>query len=394
MRRRLTIYDGGVSGELRILDANINRAREALRVMEDAARFALDDAQLCGELKSVRHDFRAAVDDLTLPGVLEANRDTRGDVGTAIATDSEMTRAGLLDVVIAAGKRLTESLRVIEEISKTLPAEGTALPGRDARASHISPASKFETLRYRAYDLDARLQLRFGAGRPRNPKLCLVLTKSLCKRPWREVLGAAIEGGCDCIQVREKDMDGGELVRHVKEVIACAKSPATADLPQTAVIVNDRVDVALAAGADGVHLGQSDLSVRAARQMAGRCLLIGVSTHDLDEARCAIEAGADYCGVGAMFATSLKPERKPSGLEYLRAFIERYPNAPHLAIGGITPANVHLVHEAGARGIAVSSAICAADDPAHVVRQLLAGSDFTAEARRSQRRERVGHLKI
>jgi len=100
----------------------------------------------------------------------------------------------------------------------------------------------------------------------------------------------------------------------------------------------------LTAGADGVHVGQHDLSVRDVRRIAGRNLVVGVSTHNLDEARPrAVEDGADYCGVGAMFASSTK-DRQPAGIAYLRSFIERYPRMPHLAIGGIDANNVaHLV---------------------------------------------------
>src|SRR5436190_19797163 len=110
-----------MSVALRILDANLNRAREALRVMEDAARFALNDESVCGELKNIRNDLRTAIDELPVhPGAIEANRDTAGDVGTQISAPPEFSRDGLMDIVIAAGKRLGESLRVIEEVSKTL----------------------------------------------------------------------------------------------------------------------------------------------------------------------------------------------------------------------------------------------------------------------------------
>src|SRR4029453_2076643 len=111
-----------MSAIARILDANANRAREALRVMEDAARFALNDEALSAELKSLRHDLRAVIDSLPA-GWLEANRDTPGDVGTAISNQSEMSRADLRDIVVAAGKRLTEALRAIEEAGKTIDAD-------------------------------------------------------------------------------------------------------------------------------------------------------------------------------------------------------------------------------------------------------------------------------
>jgi thiamine-phosphate pyrophosphorylase len=334
----------------RILDANANRAREAMRVMEDVARFALDDAPLSAAVKTLRHDLRGVLDRLP-SGWLEANRNTPEDVGTAIHVDAERERGGLPDIAVAAGKRLSESLRVMEEVLKAIDRDG---------------ADEMQALRYRGYELDARLQKRLGAGRARQWSLCLILTESLCKLPWQTVLAAALDGGADCVQVREKGMDGGDLARRVGEVIAIAR-PAGA-----AAIVNDRADVAVACGADGVHVGQTDLSVADVRRLAGRTLLVGVSTHDMAEAAKAVEAGADYCGVGAMFASSLKPDRAPSSPAYLRAFLKHFPATPHLAIGGITPENARQIIEAGARGVAVSSAICAAADPRAAAAQLRA----------------------
>jgi thiamine-phosphate pyrophosphorylase len=341
----------------RILDANVNRAREALRVMEDAARFALDDASLCARLKSLRHDLREALAGLA-PGWLEANRDTAGDVGTSLATPAESDRAGLADVAVAAGKRLGEALRVIEEVGKTI----------DPRL-----ARRVEAVRYRFYDVESVLHLRLGGARARQWPVCVLLTESLCRRPWSEVLAAVVEAGADCVQIREKQMTAAPLVHRVRQVIDVAR-PAGAT-----VIVNDRVDVAQAAGADGVHLGHEDLSITDARRAVGRTLLIGASTHDLDEARAAVEAGADYCGVGAMFSTTTRPGATPAGPSYLRAFLERFPATPHLAIGGITPDNIDRLVEAGVRGVAVSSAVCQAEDPGEVVRSLRHTLESAAE---------------
>src|SRR5687767_3576851 len=132
-----------MSSTARILDVNINRAREALRVMEDAARFALDDVQLSSELKVMRHELRQAIACLNVPaGWLEANRNATGDVAAKVSPSSEMTRASLLDSVIAAAKRLGESLRVIEEISKAIQPNA---------AAHL------KALRYRGYAMDSRL---------------------------------------------------------------------------------------------------------------------------------------------------------------------------------------------------------------------------------------------
>jgi thiamine-phosphate pyrophosphorylase len=201
---------------------------------------------------------------------------------------------------------------------------------------------------------------------PRQRRVCVLLTERLCALPWREALAAALAGGADCIQVREKEMEGGALADRVREVIALAR-PAGA-----AVVVNDRADVALACGADGVHVGQGDLSVADVRRIAGTALEVGVSTHSLAEARAAVEAGADSCGVGAMFATALKPGIVPGGTAYLREFLAAFPRVPHLAIGGITPANVAELAACGCRGVAVSGVVCGSRDPASVVRALRA----------------------
>ena len=332
----------------RILDANANRAREALRVMEDAARFALDDAKLCAQLKSLRHDLREALAGLPA-GWLEANRDTAGDVGTSIETPGELDRAGLSEVAVAAGKRLGEALRVIEEVGKTIDPD---------------LARQVEAIRYRFYDVEGALHLRLGSARARQWRVCVLLTESLCRRPWPEVLAAVVEAGADCVQVREKQMAAADLVRRARQVIEVARPAGVS------VIVNDRVDVAQAADADGVHLGREDLAVADARRAVGGSLLVGASTHDPDEARAAVEAGADYCGVGMMFPTTTRPGATPAGPPYLRAFLEHFPATPHLAIGGITPDNIGLLIDAGVRGVAVSSAVCGAEGPGEVVRAL------------------------
>ena len=197
-------------------------------------------------------------------------------------------------------------------------------------------------------------------------RLCLLLTRALCRHPWEVVLARAIEGGVDAVQVREKSLGGRELVAHARAVRAlCAPFGV-------AVIVNDRLDVALASGADGVHLGTDDLPLRDARRIAGDDFRIGASTHSLEEARAAIDAGADHCGVGAMYESSLKPGLAPSGEAYLRAFVAAFPGVPHLAIGGIAPGRVAALARAGCRGVAVSSAICGADDPAAAARAIAA----------------------
>lgn len=354
----------GVNGLARLIDANANRAREALRVLEDLARFTLDDPALCGGLKALRHDLRAAVDGLAALGIdrgmLLANRDTEGDVGTGIDTAGETRRAGLRDVALAAGGRLSEALRAIEESTKAL--------GRAAGDESAAASRGFETLRYRAYTLEQQLALALGAGRTPQWRLCVLVTGSMCAREWMEVAEGAIEGGADCLQLRERELPDRELLARARALVELAR-------PQrVAVVINDRPDVALLAGADGVHLGQTDLPVQAARRLGGDRLLIGASTTNLDQARAAVRAGADYCGVGPMFPTKTK-EKATAGPAYLRDYLADPVLAarPHLAIGGITPDNISGLASSGCRGIAVSAVVCAAKDPAAVCRALLAG---------------------
>ncbi|MBL0927720.1 MAG: thiamine phosphate synthase [Phycisphaerales bacterium] len=348
----------------RLIDANANRAREALRVMEDVARFGLDHQPLCRTLKNIRHDLAAAL--ARLPeGLLIAHRDTPGDVGTAVSTPAEVRRSGLRDAAVAAGKRLSEALRAIEEGCKALAA---SCPGAAGAAAAV------EQLRYRGYDAERTLALALGTGRGRQFRLCVLLTESLCAHhPWPEVARLAMDGGADCLQLREKSLTDRELLSRARRLVGLAKPRGVA------VFVNDRPDVALLAGADGVHLGQTDMSVAEARRIFGFELLVGVSTTTIDQARAARGDGADLCGVGPMFATTTKasPGGRTDGSVAGPAFLREYlaadpPLPPHLAIGGIGLVNVGQVAAAGARGVAASAAVCSAADPLAAAAELAA----------------------
>ncbi len=332
---------------IRLVDAAANRAIEAARVLEDLARFCVENSALTEGYKSLRHDIVCALAGLR-SGWREANRDLLSDVGTTIEGANESIRNGVADIAAANASRLTEALRSLEE--------GVKLVAQDH-----SSASAIQSLRYRAYELNAQVVLALRTSEARQWKVCLLLTRSLCKRPWRDVLRAALAAGADCIQIREKFDEGtwstAQLVAHVRTVVADAHDCAAA------VIVNDRIDIALAAEADGVHLGVSDLSIADARRIAGRALIVGATAHSCAEAMAAIEAGADYCGVGAMFASTVKPDQLPSGPEWMREFASKWPSQPHLAIGGITAHNAPALRAVGCLGVAVSSCVCGADDP-------------------------------
>jgi len=357
----------------RIIDANVNRAREALRVLDDAARFGLNDAALCERCKALRHELAGVIESLGEAGLdrvrLLAWRDTPGDVGTGVSTEGEWHRRGLAGVVNAAGARLGESLRSIEECVKTL--------GPGARAA----AAAVERIRYRAYEAERAIVLALGSGRGRQWRLCVLVTESMCRaHAWEEVARRAVRGGADCLQLREKTLTDRELLERAKRLVGVAREEAAASAAGgggagVSVIVNDRVDVALESGADGVHLGQSDLPVESVRRIAGCAVLVGVSTASMAQAREAVQSGADYCGVGPMFATGTADKPRVAGPGYLAEYVTdpMTGSRPHLAIGGITAANIGALARVGCRGVAVCASVCGAEDPEGACRALLAG---------------------
>ena len=341
-------------GLVRMIDAAANRAGEGARTLEDLARFTLDDRGLSERLKNLRHGLRAAVDTLAPDRLARlAARDTPGDVGTDVATEAEYDRSDVGASAAAAGVRLTESLRTLEEAAKNQQPEA-------ARA--------LERLRYESYDDDRSVSGSLHRARAPQWRLCVLLTDSLCKgRPWQAVAEQALEGGSDCVLLREKGLDDAEHLQRARWLVSVAR-PAGA-----AVVINDRVDLALAAEADAVHLGQHDLPVAEARRLAGPSLRIGVSTARLAEARAAIDAGADSLGLGPMFASTTKAKPSLAGIEYLRQVLadERLAPTPHLASSGIDAARAGELASMGCRGVAVSSAVCAAEDPASACRAIL-----------------------
>jgi len=175
----------------------------------------------------------------------------------------------------------------------------------------------------------------------------------------------AIRGGADTIQFRQKTGATKEMIdisRQMKSICTGA---------QVFFIVNDRLDVAMSSGADGVHLGQDDFPIPLARKILGEDIFIGGSAATLEEARKCFEEGAAYVGFGPVFPTTSKDDAGPvSGIELLSQVVEAVP-VPIIAIGGITPQNTLAVLQAGAKGIAVISAVCCAPDPEDATRKLL-----------------------
>jgi thiamine-phosphate pyrophosphorylase len=175
-----------------------------------------------------------------------------------------------------------------------------------------------------------------------------------------ELTQALIAGGVDIIQVRAKKYSDSRRLKLSRVVV---QSAATSDVP---IIINDDIDAALNSGADGVHLGQEDWAAIPPADRAGRLVklhIVGISTHSLEQARDAVGDGADYIGVGPIFATGTKPDAAPVGLDFIRQAAARI-RVPFFAIGGINLTNLPAVLAAGATRVAVVSAILNAPDVA------------------------------
>jgi thiamine-phosphate pyrophosphorylase len=183
-------------------------------------------------------------------------------------------------------------------------------------------------------------------------------------RPLAEILEGVIAGGGRLVQFREKEWPSGRCLPVVEALRRRAREAGVAFL------VNDRLDLALAVGADGLHVGQEDLPAPVARRLLPPSMRLGVSTHSLEEARRAQADGADYVAMGSIFPTATKPGFQLVGLDLIRA-ARPYLRAPLVAIGGITADNAAEAIGAGADGVAVISAVCGAPDPADATRRFL-----------------------
>jgi thiamine-phosphate pyrophosphorylase len=318
--------------------------------MEDYARFVLDDPGVVGQAKTLRHDLAAAIESHDLAAAIRC-RDITGDVGRDVPAEREYERQGTGSVAAAAGKRLSEALRVIEEYGKTID-QGFA------RA--------VEQLRYRGYELERQLAIRIDAAqRFGRVRLYVLITEELCHGEWLATARAAIDGGADALQLREKNLPDRELADRARQLAELCRQRGSLCL------VNDRPDIAVAAGADGVHLGQDDMSVRDARRIVGPGRIVGVSTHDLGQFTAAVGQSPDYIALGPMFATQTKPQDHIAGPGKLGEAL-RLTSLPVVAIGGIDVDNLNLVLATGCRCACVCRAVISQPDVAAVARRISA----------------------
>ena len=343
----------------RLLDANLDRAREGLRVLEDWARFALDRSDLVARCKDMRQRLgRLHADRYKLA------RHTASDPAAGMGHPAQLERQDPSQVIGANASRVAEALRVLEEFGRS-----------DAPVL----AAEAAAIRYQLYDLEVDLlqavQLDAGGGDARRALLArahlYLITSPMAG--LEAMVEAALGGGVRLVQYRAKadamsgdgvPLDDATRLQQVRALRALTSRHGAL------LIVNDRIDLALAAGADGVHLGQGDLPPQLARRLLGPDRLIGRSTHQLSQLQQAVADGCDYVGVGPVHATPTKPGREPVGLDYVRQAAAESP-IPFFAIGGIELANLAAVRVAGAARVAVVRAITAAADPAAAAAGLL-----------------------
>ena len=334
----------------RIIDANSNRAREAIRVIEEFCRFCLNSRFLTERAKQLRHNLSAAISKFDTVRLI-SSRDTVGDVGISETSGKLSQRANLKECFIANCKRLTEALRALSEMSQSL---------------NSPQAQVIEQLRYAAYTLEKDIVLFSDTTEKfKSVRLYVIISSNLPADviSLTQLCGA---GGADCIQLRPKAMQDDKLFALAVEFVQKCKTAGVLS------IINDRVDVAVASGADGVHLGQNDLPVEQARRVQLAPLIIGKSTHSLEQLQSACREQPTYVSLGPVFATDTKPSLEAVGVDYIREGIEELANTGlgHVAIGGIRMDNVRQVLKAGVRAIAVCSAIAKADNPMAACRAL------------------------
>ena len=325
----------------RILDANLDRAREGLRIIEEWCRLGLNHQPLAEECKQIRQELGQ-----WHTWELRQARDTPGDVGTDITHPQEETRDSIEQLLQANLCRAQEALRVLEEYSKLY---------------NPQMATSCKQLRYRVYTIESNLFNSYRHQQLQSTALYLVTSP---EPEIMKIVEAALKGGLTLVQYRDKEaVDSDRIEKAERLCQLCHRYNAL-------FIVNDRVDIALAVDADGVHLGQNDAPVAFAREILGSHKIVGRSTTNKQELNRAIAERADYVGVGPFYETPTKPGKAALTKEYIDYVKAKCP-VPWFAIGGIDLSNLDGILTTGAQRVSVVRAIMQAEEPTQVTQQFL-----------------------
>jgi thiamine-phosphate pyrophosphorylase len=337
-------------GVLRIIDANSNRAAEALRTIEEYVRFVVNDAQMSQATKSLRHHLATIMQLVPLRDRSVA-RESQFDVGRNLTTIEETDRANVLAVVAAAFGRLKQALRCLEEYSKTIFSDAAEL---------------FEQMRYDAYQLEKMIiNASLTDERLVRANVYAIVDGQGDSDAFSRRINGLCAAGVDLIQLRDKSLNDKVLLERamlLRRIIDAAECTPL-------MIMNDRPDLAVLSRADGVHVGQAELSVEQTRRIVGVDSLIGVSTHSLDQVKQAVIDGANYIGCGPVFVSETKNFAKFLGVEFLRQVVATT-TLPAFAIGGISLDNIGEVSAVGFTRIAVSACLTNTEDVTALVAKL------------------------
>ena len=326
----------------RIIDANFNRTREGLRVIEDALRFVYTDEENFKEIRKIRHLFSKKTFKFFKKDFLKVARDIEKDKGKDF---NEIEKINLNKLVEINFLRVEESLRVLEEYSKILNSEASSF---------------FHDLRFKIYDIEKKIICKLARKKIKVPCVYIILNLKEGEN-FLNFAENVIKGRPDIIQLRYK----GD---NIKFFLKIAKELKKMTPDEIIYLINDRIDVAILCESDGIHIGKNDFDIEEARKLLPE-KIIGISTESLDDVRNLKEKDIDYIAIGSVFKSPTKPEKKVVGIEILKE-IKKYISIPLIGIGGINIENVEKVIESGADGIAVISVVEKSENPMEVIKKL------------------------
>jgi len=336
----------------RIIDANLNRASEGLHLLEELARMMLNDTALTQQLKTIRHEILRG--DFAFNQTIVQSRDSVSDVGFDIEVAEDKERE-LPIAVVANARRVQEALRILEEVAK--------VPGTTPELD----AEKFKQARFALYTIEQELlskMLRQEKKSQLTGLYAIIDSQFLGKRNHIKVAQEMIKGGANVIQLRDKPTPKAELLPVAQQLKRlCAEKGVL-------FIVNDHLDIALAASADGLHLGQGDLPIAVTRKLLTMDMILGCSVNTVEQAQKAEANGADYIAVGSMYPTTSKEKPIVVGVGRLKQ-VRGVVSLPLVAIGGINKDNASEVAANGADAVVVISAILGAKDIAEAARRII-----------------------
>jgi thiamine-phosphate pyrophosphorylase len=320
-----------------IIDANLDRAREGLRVLEDWARFCLGKNDIVSRIKN----FRQILGKNHLE-VYKQSRNFIDDQCKGLTHQEQINRRSPNQIISSNAGRVQEALRVIEEFSRL----------------HNYELSKVASeIRYEIYTLEIDLlslsKLKKSEKILKENSLYVITEQ---KENLLEIIEKILIAGVKIIQHRFKSGTDKDNLQEAIQIKNLCKSY------NSLFIINDRVDIALASNADGVHLGQDDLDLKTARELLGYSKIIGVSANNEIDISNALRDGCNYIGIGPVFETTTKKDKKPLGIDKIKTLTKDL-NIPWFAIGGVKTNNISYLKDNGFKKVALVSQIMNSKDP-------------------------------